>query len=203
MYRRALDATQRTCCREWWRHAEAISRLEALWRVGAPAARPGHRHLGVVWRPPRPPASRWRRSRTTSQRLARTALTAKTGQSNDHSWPGHLVATADFVKRAGAKRRRWVIDLLDAANRRANPGIDLATVTIHVTTFSHSTAKTDQGNGHNWPGQLVATGHVARGLCPCDLGRSWRVLHDVAWAHLPDRVATGICSALVEKGQRR
>jgi hypothetical protein len=33
MYRRALDGTQRTWCPEWWRHAEAISRLEALWRA--------------------------------------------------------------------------------------------------------------------------------------------------------------------------
>jgi len=29
MYRRALDGTQRIWCPEWWRHAEAISRLEA------------------------------------------------------------------------------------------------------------------------------------------------------------------------------
>jgi uncharacterized protein DUF4913 len=33
MYRRALDATHRTWCPQWWRHAEAISRLEALWRA--------------------------------------------------------------------------------------------------------------------------------------------------------------------------
>lgn len=33
MYRRALDGTQRAWCPEWWRHAEAISRLEALWRA--------------------------------------------------------------------------------------------------------------------------------------------------------------------------
>jgi hypothetical protein len=33
MYRRALDGHQRTWCPEWWRHAEAISRLEALWRA--------------------------------------------------------------------------------------------------------------------------------------------------------------------------
>ena len=33
MYRRALDGTQRTWCPEWWRHAEAPSRLEALWRA--------------------------------------------------------------------------------------------------------------------------------------------------------------------------
>ena len=33
MYRRALEGHQRTWCPEWWRHAEAISRLEALWRA--------------------------------------------------------------------------------------------------------------------------------------------------------------------------
>ena len=31
MYRRALEGNQRTWCPEWWRHAEAISRPEALW----------------------------------------------------------------------------------------------------------------------------------------------------------------------------
>jgi len=33
MYRRALDAPTRTWCPQWWKHAEAISRLEALWRA--------------------------------------------------------------------------------------------------------------------------------------------------------------------------
>jgi hypothetical protein len=33
MYRRALDGSHRTWCPERWRHAEAISRLEALWRA--------------------------------------------------------------------------------------------------------------------------------------------------------------------------
>ena len=33
MYRRSLDGSERTWCPEWWRHAEAISRLEALWRA--------------------------------------------------------------------------------------------------------------------------------------------------------------------------
>jgi hypothetical protein len=33
MYRRALDSPSRTWCPQWWRHAEAISRLEALWRA--------------------------------------------------------------------------------------------------------------------------------------------------------------------------
>ncbi len=31
-YRRAVSATSSTWCPEWWRHAEAIVRLEALWR---------------------------------------------------------------------------------------------------------------------------------------------------------------------------
>ena len=33
MYRRTLDGTDRSWCPEWWRHAEAISRLDALWRA--------------------------------------------------------------------------------------------------------------------------------------------------------------------------
>lgn len=32
MYRRNLSGTDRTWCAEWWRHTEAVSRLEALWR---------------------------------------------------------------------------------------------------------------------------------------------------------------------------
>ncbi|GAB2689625.1 DUF4913 domain-containing protein [Thalassiella azotivora] len=33
MYRRHLDGRNRTWCPQWWRHAEAIARLEALWRA--------------------------------------------------------------------------------------------------------------------------------------------------------------------------
>ncbi|MBA3807277.1 MAG: DUF4913 domain-containing protein [Solirubrobacterales bacterium] len=32
-YRRSLSANSLTWCPEWWRHAEAIARLEALWRA--------------------------------------------------------------------------------------------------------------------------------------------------------------------------
>lgn len=32
-YRRSLDGRHRTWCPQWWRHAEAITRLEALWRA--------------------------------------------------------------------------------------------------------------------------------------------------------------------------
>lgn len=32
-YRRELEGPGRTWCPEWWRHAEAITRLEALWRA--------------------------------------------------------------------------------------------------------------------------------------------------------------------------
>lgn len=31
-YRRSLSANSATWCPEWWKHAEAIARLEALWR---------------------------------------------------------------------------------------------------------------------------------------------------------------------------
>jgi hypothetical protein len=33
MYRRSLTGQTTTWCPEWWRHAEAIARLEALWRA--------------------------------------------------------------------------------------------------------------------------------------------------------------------------
>ncbi len=33
MWRRNLSANALTWCPEWWRHAEAIARLEALWRA--------------------------------------------------------------------------------------------------------------------------------------------------------------------------
>jgi Domain of unknown function (DUF4913) len=32
-YRRALDNPTRTWCPQWWNHAEAIGRLDALWRA--------------------------------------------------------------------------------------------------------------------------------------------------------------------------
>lgn len=32
-YLRSLDGRHRTWCPQWWRHAEAIARLEALWRA--------------------------------------------------------------------------------------------------------------------------------------------------------------------------
>lgn len=32
MYRRQVDGRSRTWCPQWWRDAEAIARLEALWR---------------------------------------------------------------------------------------------------------------------------------------------------------------------------
>ncbi len=31
-YRRVVDGRNRTWCPQWWRHAEAIARLEAMWR---------------------------------------------------------------------------------------------------------------------------------------------------------------------------
>jgi len=33
LYRRSLAGNETTWCPQWWRHAEAISRLEALWRA--------------------------------------------------------------------------------------------------------------------------------------------------------------------------
>lgn len=33
LWRRSFEGHHRTWCPQWWRHAEAISRLEALWRA--------------------------------------------------------------------------------------------------------------------------------------------------------------------------
>jgi len=33
MYRRPVSGNDATWCREWWRHPEAIARLDALWRA--------------------------------------------------------------------------------------------------------------------------------------------------------------------------
>jgi Domain of unknown function (DUF4913) len=33
MYRRSLEGSERTWCPQWWRHAEAIARLDAMWRA--------------------------------------------------------------------------------------------------------------------------------------------------------------------------
>jgi hypothetical protein len=33
VYRRSVDGTAMTWCREWWRHPEAYLRLDALWRA--------------------------------------------------------------------------------------------------------------------------------------------------------------------------
>ncbi|RJK92543.1 DUF4913 domain-containing protein [Vallicoccus soli] len=32
-YRRVIDGRHRSWCPQWWRHGEAIARLEALWRA--------------------------------------------------------------------------------------------------------------------------------------------------------------------------
>jgi hypothetical protein len=33
MYRRSLDGRSRAWCPQWWRHPEALARLDALWRA--------------------------------------------------------------------------------------------------------------------------------------------------------------------------
>jgi hypothetical protein len=70
-YRRQLNVQGGvTWCPQWWKHAEAISRLEALWRAWEFLA-PGrhHRHERVVARPRRPPHVRAALNRWSVQRL--------------------------------------------------------------------------------------------------------------------------------------
>jgi hypothetical protein len=42
-------------CQQWWKHAEAISRQEALWRTWDSCPDRNHGHERVVARPRRPP----------------------------------------------------------------------------------------------------------------------------------------------------
>lgn len=50
-YRRHLNVQGgHTWCPEWWRHGEAISRLEALWRAWEALRRDGKTGMSVWWR---------------------------------------------------------------------------------------------------------------------------------------------------------
>lgn len=50
-YRRTLNVQGgHTWCPEWWRHSEAISRLEALWRAWEDLRRDGKTGMSSWWR---------------------------------------------------------------------------------------------------------------------------------------------------------
>lgn len=50
-YRRTLNVQGgHTWCPEWWRHGEAISRLEALWRAWEDLRRDGQTGMSSWWR---------------------------------------------------------------------------------------------------------------------------------------------------------
>ena len=58
MFRRPLGGEFRWCA-QWWQHAEAITRLTALWHSWEAHAAPArHRHGHLAARSPRPPAAR-------------------------------------------------------------------------------------------------------------------------------------------------
>ena len=77
VYRRSVRGHERVWCPQWWKHAEAVARLEAaVASVGAPAPGPGHRPVGVVSRPRRPPHDGSARRRRAVQRLRRPPLRA-------------------------------------------------------------------------------------------------------------------------------
>jgi len=62
----ALGETSMTWCPQWWRHPQAVSRLEALWRVwevcrqldGEVPARWWWQHFDPDLRGPQPPQAR-------------------------------------------------------------------------------------------------------------------------------------------------
>jgi hypothetical protein len=49
-YRRSLSGTDRPWCPSWWKHEEAISRLEALWRAWEFLRLDGSTGMSVWWR---------------------------------------------------------------------------------------------------------------------------------------------------------
>lgn len=49
-YRRSLSGTDRTWCPSWWKHEEAISRLEALWRSWEFLRLDGSTGMSIWWR---------------------------------------------------------------------------------------------------------------------------------------------------------
>ncbi|WP_224027160.1 DUF4913 domain-containing protein [Arthrobacter sp. NicSoilC5] len=49
-YRRSLSGTDRTWCPSWWKHEEAISRLEALWRSWQFLRLDGSTGMSIWWR---------------------------------------------------------------------------------------------------------------------------------------------------------
>jgi len=55
MFRRPLGGEYRWCA-QWWRHAEAITRLTALWHTWEALAPARHRDGHLAARPPGPPA---------------------------------------------------------------------------------------------------------------------------------------------------
>lgn len=49
-YRRSLSGTDRTWCPSWWKHEEAISRLESLWRAWEFLRLDGSTGMSIWWR---------------------------------------------------------------------------------------------------------------------------------------------------------
>ena len=50
VYRRSLDGRTRTWCPWWWRHPEAVARLDALWRSWEFLRLDPHTGMSVWWR---------------------------------------------------------------------------------------------------------------------------------------------------------
>ncbi|GAB2550848.1 DUF4913 domain-containing protein [Nocardia heshunensis] len=47
VYRREVDNGRRVWCPEWWKHAEGVARLDAMWRSWEHHRRDGHTGLSV------------------------------------------------------------------------------------------------------------------------------------------------------------
>ena len=86
VYRRSVRGHDRVWCPQWWRHAEAVARLDALWRAWE-HLRLGcrHRPVGLVSRPRRPPHDDSHGRRRAVQRLRRHALRPARGAASVHA----------------------------------------------------------------------------------------------------------------------
>ena len=94
VYRRSVRGHERVWCPEWWRHPEAVARLDALWRAWEHLqARCRHRPVGLVSRPRRPPHDHSHGRRRAVQRLRRNALRPTRGAASVHAaTPGDVRA---------------------------------------------------------------------------------------------------------------
>jgi hypothetical protein len=84
-YRRSVSGTDRTWCPSWWKHEEANSRLESLWRSWEFLCPNGSINMSVWWRDTRvilPPKGSFEATR--GFKGLKDSITGIRAQSNPH-----------------------------------------------------------------------------------------------------------------------